>query len=118
LQLQESPRKISSKALIRINDEAPSQTKYTTENIMKPQCGPSTSITEGNPIVGNASNHIKPRQPIIETDYNLKQIDHDAAAFVIDSYEHAWVVNIDGHFLTAEHLRRNVTGAFIQDTVI
>jgi hypothetical protein len=88
------------------------------ENIMQQQGGPSTNITPGKHTISNPSTHIKPRQPIIDNDYDLEQIDEDAAMFLVSSYDHAMVVNIDGHVLTVEQLRRNVTGAFIADEII
>ena len=85
---------------------------------MQQQGGPSTNNEPGKHIIGNPSTHIKPRQPIIDNDYNLKQIDTDAAIFLVSSYDHATVVHIDGHVLTAEQLCQNVTGGFIVDEVI
>jgi len=100
--------------LARINDEAPTTRNGTMENIMQQQ----GDNEPGKHIIGNPSTHIKPRQPIIDNDYNLKQIDTDAAIFLVSSYDHATVVHIDGHVLTAEQLRQNVTGGFIVDEVI
>jgi hypothetical protein len=116
--LQESPRERFRHSFARIKDEAPTATNGTTENIMQQQGGPTTNITRGKHTVGNPSAHMKPRQPIVDNDYDLEQIDEDAAMFLLSSYDHATVVNIDGHVLTAEQLRRNVTGAFIADEVI
>ena len=84
--------------MARINDEAPTATNGTTENIMQQQ----GDNEPGKHIIGNPSTHIKPRQPIIDNDYNLKQIDTDAVTFLVSSYDHATVVHIDGHVLTAE----------------
>jgi len=100
--------------LARINDEAPTATNGTTENIMQQQ----GDNEPGKHIIGNPSTHIKPRQPIIDNNYNLKQIDTDTAIFLVSSYDHTTVVHIDGHVLTAEQLRQNVTGGFIVDEVI
>jgi len=100
--LQESHRKRFQQTLARINDEAPTTRNGTMENIMQQQGGPSTNNEPGKHIIGNPSTHIKPRQPIIDNDYNLKQIDTDAAIFLVSSYDHATVVHIDGHVLTAE----------------
>ena len=116
--MQESHRKRFQQTLARINDEAPTARNGTTENIMQQKGGPSTNNEPGKHIIGNPSTHIKPRQPIIDNDYNLKQIDTDAAIFLVSSYDHATVVHIDGHVLTAEQLRQNVTGGFIVDEVI
>jgi len=80
----------------------PLQEMVRRKNIMQQQGGPSTNITPGKHIIGNPSTHIKPRQPIIDNNYNLKQIDTDAAIFLVSSYDHATVVHIDGHVLTAE----------------
>ena len=67
---------------------------------------------------GPPTMHIKPRGPIINQDYATAPIDLEAALFVIQSYEDARVVDIDGIILTAGQLRRNVSEEFITDEVI
>jgi len=84
---------------------------------MQQKGSPSTNNEPGKHIIGNPSTHIKPRQPIIDNDYNLKQIDTDDVIFLVSSYDHATVVHIDGHVLTAEQLCQNVIGGFIVDEV-
>lgn len=94
--MQETPRQRFHDTLARLDAESP---------IMQQQ--------------GNPQSQIKPRKPIIDNDYHLGQIDQDAAFFIQNSYDHAKVVDIDGHVLTARQLRPNVTDdAFIFDEVI
>ncbi|CAM0151057.1 unnamed protein product, partial [Urochloa decumbens] len=62
--------------------------------------------------------HIKQREPIIDDDYNTGSIDREAAMFLLNSYEGAWVVDINGHMLKAGELRPNVSQQFIAGEVI
>jgi len=98
-QLQEPPLKRFHQAQDRINAEPPTARNDTMENTMEQQGYPPTT-------------HIKPREPIINQDYATAPIDLEAALFVIQSYEDARVVDIDGNILTAGQLRRNVSGIY------
>lgn len=81
-------------------------------NTQQQQDSPSTQH------LGEPSTDITPRKPIVDNDYLSTQIDKDAAAFVIMSYDDTKVVQIGDHVLTAKQLRPNVTEGFILDEVI
>lgn len=51
-------------------------------------------------------------------EYNAEPIDSGAALYVLACYQHARVVNIDGHCLTAGQLLPLVKGGYIGDAVI
>lgn len=65
-----------------------------------------------------AITHIKKREPIIDDDYNTGSIDREAAMFLLQSYENAWVVDIDGIRIKAGQLRRNVSQQYMFGEVI
>ena len=48
----------------------------------------------------------------------MSDIDNEAAVFVVSCYEHARVVRIDDHVLTAKQLLPNVKGGFMFGDVI
>lgn len=73
-----------------------------------------TTEQQGDP----PTTHIKPREPIIDTDFSIDNTDQEAAIFLTSSYDYAEVVDINGCILTAKQLRRNVTDQFIIDEVI
>jgi hypothetical protein len=61
--------------------------------------------------------HIKPREPVIDDDFDISSIDREAAMFVVRSYEKAWVVDIDGIMINAGQLLRNVLEKYITEEV-
>jgi hypothetical protein len=104
--LQEAAKNSFHQAQGKIIAEPGTTGNGTMEKAMQQQGDPSTA-------------HIKPRKPIVDTDYYGGTIDTVAALFIRNSYEYATVVDIDGHFLTAVQLRGNVTeGGYIADEVI
>ena len=64
---------------------------------------------------GDTSTHITPRKPIIENDYKVSPIDTEVGSFVVMSYDHAKVVQIGDHVLTAKQLCPYVIDGFILD---
>ena len=121
-QLQESPQILVKKsapggplhfshALARINAEAHTGIKVKMEKNTQQQNNPSTQHQ------GDASTHITPRKPIVDNDYKVSPIDTEAGCFVVMSYDHAKVVQIGDHVLTAKQLRPNFTDGFIVDEI-
>lgn len=89
----------------RIIAEPPPERNGPMEQDMQQQGDPPTT-------------DIRRRKPIIDIDYDMGKIDKEVALFIKRSWDSANVVDIDGHVLTAQQLRPNVTGGFIQDAVI
>ncbi|TVU02657.1 hypothetical protein EJB05_51834, partial [Eragrostis curvula] len=99
-----TPRTRFHQAKDRI-DQSPIARNDTMETTMEQHSDPAIT-------------HIKKREPIIDDDYNTGSIDREAAMFLLQSYEDAWVVDIDGIRIKAGQLRRNVSQQYIFGEVI
>ena len=91
----------------RIDAESPIARNDTLETIMEQHSEPTTA-------------HISRRDPIRDDDdeYNITQLDREAALILVSSYDRAYVVDIDGIMVTAAQLRCNVTQNYISSEVI
>ncbi|TVU49285.1 hypothetical protein EJB05_00591, partial [Eragrostis curvula] len=100
-----TPRTRFHEAKDRIYDQSPIARNDTMETTVEQHSDPAIT-------------HIKKREPIIDDDYNTGSIDREAAMFLLQSYEDAWVVDIDGIRIKAGQLRRNVSQQYIFGEVI
>ncbi|TVU24504.1 hypothetical protein EJB05_26946, partial [Eragrostis curvula] len=105
LEAKVTPRTRFHQAKDRIYDQSPIARNDTMETTMEQHSDPSIT-------------HIKKREPIIDDDYNTGSIDREAAMFLLQSYEDAWVVDIDDIRIKAGQLRRNVSQQYIFGEVI
>ncbi|TVU24962.1 hypothetical protein EJB05_27433, partial [Eragrostis curvula] len=105
LEAKVTPRTRFHEAKDRIYDQSPIARNDTMETTVEQHSDPAIT-------------HIKKREPIIDDDYNTGSIDREAAMFLLQSYEDAWVVDIDGIRIKAGQLRRNVSQQYIFGEVI
>jgi hypothetical protein len=88
----------------KIDDDAANGINEMKDMNMEQQVDPNTM-------------HIKPRESIIDDDFDISSIDREAAIFVVRSYEKAWVVDVDGIMINAGQLLRNVSEKYITEEV-